>query len=390
MKVTYILHSTGPHEGSTIAFLRLLTIVRKKGIEPTVIVPDTEGIYHMLLNDGVDVVSLNFRIATYPRIRTLKDAVLWLPRLIGRIVVNKIASRSVIDICRQRKSQLIHTNVSVVDIGYRAARQLSIPHIWHLREYSDLIGYHYIFTRAQQLRNYKTDLSYTVCITRGVQQYYQLEKHPYSRVIYDGAIVKDYETITSSIAQPFFLFAGRLEKGKGIEDLLVAYTLYAKQCPMHWPLRIAGDTAIVSYKQHLKNFVRQHDMDNDITFLGMRNDIHSLYAQAGALIMSSLSEGFGLVTAEAMNAGCLVIGFDTSGTKEQFDNGKQFTGQEIALRYTTQEELVLQMQHVTLTPQQDFLPMKLRAKQTVEHFYTDQKNAEQIIQLYQGILDKTM
>lgn len=42
-----------------------------------------------------------------------------------------------------------------------------------------------------------------------------------------------------------------------------------------------------------------------------------------ALIVPSPFEAFGLITAEAMFNKCLVIGRDTAGTKEQFDNGQK-------------------------------------------------------------------
>ena len=56
------------------------------------------------------------------------------------------------------------------------------------------------------------------------------------------------------------------------------------------------------------------------------------------LIVPSKCEGFGLVTVEGMLNGSLVVGKDTGGTKEQFDNGKSFCGKEIGLRYNTEKD----------------------------------------------------
>ena len=44
-------------------------------------------------------------------------------------------------------------------------------------------------------------------------------------------------------------------------------------------------------------------------------------SKALALFVPSSFEGFGFITVEAMFCGCLVIGRNTGGTKEQFDNG---------------------------------------------------------------------
>lgn len=64
-------------------------------------------------------------------------------------------------------------------------------------------------------------------------------------------------------------------------------------------------------------------------------------AEASAIIISSQSEGFGRVMAEAMYNGCLVDGKNAAGIKEQFDNGLQFCDQEIGIRYSDYGDLSL-------------------------------------------------
>ena len=120
----------------------------------------------------------------------------------------------------------------------------------------------------------------------------------------------------------------------------------------------------------------------------MRKDILSLYKEAKALIVPSLSEGFGFITAEAMFCGCLVIGNDTAGTKEQFDNGLEMTGEEIALRYTKQEELVQHLIDVTNEPIKHYEPMILRAQQVVTQLYSTETHAERVYEFYNYILNQ--
>ncbi len=69
------------------------------------------------------------------------------------------------------------------------------------------------------------------------------------------------------------------------------------------------------------------------------NQIYDLMNRATALIVPSPFEAFGLITAEAMFNKCLVIGKDTAGTKEQFDNGQRKYNKEIALRFTNEQQL---------------------------------------------------
>ena len=56
-----------------------------------------------------------------------------------------------------------------------------------------------------------------------------------------------------------------------------------------------------------------------VEFMGPRDDVHQLMKGALALVVASHTEGFGLTAVEAMSQGCIVVGNDTAGMKEQFD-----------------------------------------------------------------------
>ena len=237
-----------------------------------------------------------------------------------------------------------------------------------------------------QKKRYKRKRSYTIGITKDILRYNNLTTHHNSTVIYDGVLPANATNYRQE-KQPYFLFAGRLEKIKGILPLIDAYAEYTQRHPSPIPLYIAG-SGTTSYEHLVKEKIKHHGLEKQILLLGMRNDILELYQEAKALIVSSLSEGFGFITAEAMFSGCLVIGHDVAGTKEQFDNGKEMTGEEIALRYTTQEELVQHLINATNYPIEHFEPMILSAQQVVCKLYTAEKNSEHIYNLYTSILNQ--
>ena len=123
-----------------------------------------------------------------------------------------------------------------------------------------------------------------------------------------------------------------------------------------------------------------------IKLLGIRKDILEFYSHAKAFIVPSLSEGFGFITAEAMFSGCLVIGNNTAGTKEQFDNGKEITGEEIALRYSTQEQLIQHLIDVTNNPSLEYEAMILRGQAVAKQLYSIEENANKIHKFYLFII----
>ncbi len=386
MRVIYVLHTTDLLQGSTKAFLNQLRGLMSFGIEPLVITPRNGELIQYLNEQGIKTNILAYRMAVYPPIKSLKDFILFLPRLLSHILLNAIASLYLYKIARNFGAELIHTNVSVIDIGYKVACWLHIPHVWHIREYGalDFNYYYYYYSRGQHLRKLHQYNSYSICITKDVQKYNTLQQEPQSRVIYDGPLsIKNIRFIKEK--EPYFLYVGRLEPKKGIADLLDAYILFRQERPdSPIRLKIAGNTDDMHYYSTLK---RKSQLASEfIEFLGQRRDVLDLMAKAYAQIVPSHSEGFGFTTVEAMFNGCLVIGYNKAGTKEQFDNGLELMGKEIGLRYNTQEMLVQYMCEIADIGVIHYYPMIECSQQVVSQLYTQEKNSEQIYNFYKSII----
>ena len=387
MKVLYILSSTSTQGGASKSFMLMLEKLRALGVESAVVLPDTRGLYKDLQTIGVPAYAYTYRMATYPPSRSLHDLLLWIPRLCGRIVVNFTATKKVERLCHKIQPDIVHTNVSVIDIGFQAAQRLHIPHIWHIREYGalDFNYYYYYYYREQQLRKYRRSNSYTICITQDIQCYNRLNGVSSSRVIYNG-ILSDKPTIQNTInKENYFLFAGHIEPAKGVYELLQAYSAYTQRVQVVLPLYIAGAICNQNYMQHLQNIINKQHLDKQVIFLGEIKDIEQWERKAKAVVVPSISEGFGRVMPESMYNKTLVIAHDTAGTKEQLDNGLQLTGTEIALRYKTQNELVQHLIDVSNAPIIQYQPIIEQAYFTVTHLYTSEQNAQQVYQFYQDI-----
>lgn len=394
MKVLFVLHSGNVDEGSGKAFLRFLPLLMERSVEPLVVLPPRGGLYDVLLQNHVPTAELkyNYRMAVYPPVLSMHDKWLFLPRLLGRCGVNIAAVIQLLGIAKQFKPDIIHTNSSVCTIGYHVSRLLHIKHIWHIREYGalDFHYYYYYPSRRWQLHRYRKNGSYTLCITKDIQRYNQLEHYDKSRVVYDG-VLPENAIIYNPMKQKYLLFVGRLAKEKGVLPLLEAYIKYKQCCPRPLPLWLVGASGGETYMNGVYKLIEQHNLSNNVRLFGPRQDVLKFYSEAIALVVPSLSEGFGFITAEAMFSGCLVVGNDVAGTKEQFDNGCAITGEDIALRYRSQEQLVQHLLDITEAVENDtftinYEPMILRAQKVVKKLYTAERNAGQIYQFYQSIL----
>lgn len=387
LRIVYILNATDPFGGATKAIMNLVEGLKDR-ISPLFIVPDASGITETFEQRGIPYRILDYRMSVYPPTEKIQDILLFVPRLIGRIYLNRKAAKQLVHIAGEFHADLIHTNTSVNNIGYLASRRLAIPHVWHIREYADLdFNFHYYPSRSSFIRQFKTPDSYTICITKDIRRYNELQEWSNSRVIYDG-VLHEQQCRMIIPKERYFLFAGRFGEGKGIEDLLHAYADYVAQTQKPIPLRIAGDTTDKTYKDRLEQIVVQKGLSKQVTFLGMIDDVLSQMAHATALIVPSKAEGFGFITAEGMFSGALVIGRNTRGTKEQFDNGEQQTGEPIGLRYETQDELVELLTQVTQTGIAPYLTLIQRGQEVVKQLYSIESHQQAVYRFYQQIIQK--
>lgn len=383
MKIIYVLHTTDSFTGATKAFIALLSGLVKLGVKPLVIVPDSNGLCDELIRMNVPFKVLSYKMAVYPPCKTVKNKLFFLPMLVKRILWNAYSACKLTRIAKNFAADIIHTNVSVINIGYKVTRRLNIPHIWHIREYGVLdFHYYYYCTRSMHLRKYHQPNSYQVCITKDIMRYNGLDGSYCARVIYDGVLPHAAVRFTSD-KKPYFLFAGRLEENKGIKDAILAFAYFLKVNPSSsFRLKIAGDTTNVSYRQMLEKLVYDNGVSGRVDFLGMRSDIYDLMYEAYALLVPSYSEGFGFITAEAMFNGCLVIGRDTGGTKEQFGNGFELTGKEIALRFNTTEEMAERMSVVVTEGIESYFSMIYCSQSVVSDLYSLEKYVDSVYSFY--------
>ncbi|QIC61257.1 glycosyltransferase [Acinetobacter schindleri] len=118
----------------------------------------------------------------------------------------------------------------------------------------------------------------------------------------------------------FMLLAvGRLHEAKDYPNLFNATEILLKQDIKHKNIHlfVVGDGDL---KPELEKLLIDKKMNNQVHFLGRRNDIPQLMSAANLFVLSSSFEGFGLVIAEAMACHTFVVGTDCGGVKEVMGN----------------------------------------------------------------------
>lgn len=373
-------------DGSTKAFLGILKKICDDGNEALVICPDNGGIYKYLSEKnpiaGVRVLQLPYTYNIYPFLKNPKDYLLFLPRLLKRKIKNHLAASKLSQICKEYQPDLIHSNTSVNDIGYLASKRNGVPHIWHIRE---KCSKDYLLVPRQKKMFYSPN-NYKILITEFLRSYYDLENDETSTVIYDGPI----ETIGIPRLEDsrYFFYAGRINESKGVYDLLQAYSNYVREIGEGaLMLKLAGKIDS-GEEQRLFTIISELGLENKVELLGVQNNLSDYYSKATAVIVPSFYEGFGFILPEAMAAGAITVGRNTSGTKEQYDNGLNIIGKEIGFRFENSEDLAKILVEISNKTKKDFMTMIEDSQKVIKQLYTLEASSNNVLHFYNKILLK--
>lgn len=377
IKVLYLISNADPY-GSNIALLNLLDQLLQKGVIPIVVMWKYGKICKILEKKGIKYYIVKYRYSVYPKFKTLKDIILFLPLLFRTLWLNFLAHSKLKRIAIHNHIDIIHTNISILHIGHTMAQKLNKPHIWHIREYQDLyIGYRPIFTWKGYFKKLSANNCYPVAISNGLFEHYNLKDN--AKVIYDG-VMKASQTKFLSDKEKYFLFVGRLEEAKGVMNIINSFIETIK-CNDNYNLVIVG-SGNTQYTNKLIDVASKSQLREKIKFLGFRNDVYDLMAKATALLVPSSFEGFGFTTVEAMFNGCLVIGFNSGGTKEIL------VKEQLGILYSTHAELNAILEGIISNGIENYYPTIYKAQKVASELYSIERNATEINNLYNAVIEK--
>jgi glycosyltransferase involved in cell wall biosynthesis len=132
--------------------------------------------------------------------------------------------------------------------------------------------------------------------------------------------------------------------------------------------------------EKIKELVNRKGLSNRIIFLGNRDDIYNLMSVTSALIVPSLNEAFGRITVEAMFSGCLVVGYNSSGTNEILANDN------LGLLFTSQDELTKILLNIASSDIDVFFPRIKKAQLFAFKNFTIEHHSNLIYEYYNQIL----
>ena len=122
----------------------------------------------------------------------------------------------------------------------------------------------------------------------------------------------------SSLNNNKFISCGRLVEQKGFEYLIEIMKLFVMN-NKEYILDIYGDGPL---RDKLINKIKEYDLSNYVNIYPTNKNIEKLYLNYDLYLNTSIYEGFGLVTLEALECGLPVIGFDIPANRTIIENNK--------------------------------------------------------------------
>jgi glycosyltransferase involved in cell wall biosynthesis len=185
--------------------------------------------------------------------------------------------------------------------------------------------------------------------------------------------------------------AGRISAWKGYETAIQALSYLHETHPTavaSCQLLVIGDAGMAedeTYHAKLKELVKTKKMEELVTFLPHQADIQNYFVAADLFIHTSkIPEPFGLVVAEAMKLGTLVIGSDSGGVADILKNaqtGFNFgaTGSQAPKQLSA---ILLKLFPLFEENSNELQRIRMRAKKLIDQDYALGKMVESLEKIY--------
>lgn len=379
--ILFIPSDNNRTSGAFISMVNLISILRDKyGLNIHVIIPNKGNGDELLKSMNIDYTLIQSHDWVIPLSQNRDSALL--KEIENKKKVNKKAITKIKKYIKENNIDLVHINTTYSYVGAKAAIEMNIPFVWHLREFLEEDQGNTLWDRRKgnDLINKSNKI---VAISDSIYSKYSsiFDKNKLVR-IYNGIDANKFYNPNKEILKDqtiTFIMVGGFEYYKGQIEFAEACSKLYNDGFNNFEILFVG-TGKDEVKNKVKNILSSID-DDKVKYLGYKKNVEDYYRKADISFTCSQSEAFGRTTVEAMLSGNLVIGADSAGTKELINDGE--TG--ILYSQGNSEDLYEKLKHSLLNIEKSKKIANNGRKYMYENM-TAEKNADNIYKLYKEIL----
>ena len=313
-KKILILHSSNDLYGASKIFIQTCDLLHNANYEIHVMLP-SKGPLDELIDKNI--------LINYHKLGVLRKKYLNPLGLFNRFIINIKAISFLSDYVKKNKINLVYTNTSTIISAAVAAKKNKIPSLFHVHEIPISNKIYEIFIGKIINRYSSKVLTVSESVKKHWLKYIEVKK---IERIYNGIIFSKTDSLVERERdQDDFVITSvaRIIPYKGHSYLIdIANELIKKSTKFKF--LILGDTlsSYVSYEKSMKQKVKDLGLENQIKFLGFREDVSSIFKQSDLFIHPAISpDPLPTVLFESLYNELPSVATNLGGAIEILDNG---------------------------------------------------------------------
>ena len=313
-KKILILHSSNDLYGASKIFIQTCDLLHNANYEIHVMLP-SKGPLDELIDKNI--------LINYHNLGVLRKKYLNPLGLFNRLIINIKAISFLSDYVKKNKINLVYTNTSTIISAAVAAKKNKIPSLFHVHEIPISNKIYEIFIGKIINRYSSKVLTVSESVKKHWLKYIEVKK---IERIYNGIIFSKTDSLIKlERDQDDFVIisVARIIPYKGHGYLVdIANELIKKSTKFKF--LIVGDTlsSYVSYEKSMKQKVKDLGLENQIKFLGFRNDVSSILKQSDLFIHPAIApDPLPTVLFESLHNDLPSVATNLGGAIEILDNG---------------------------------------------------------------------
>ncbi|MDA9106943.1 glycosyltransferase family 4 protein [Flavobacteriaceae bacterium] len=315
-KKILILHSSNDLYGASKIFLQIIELLKSNGHEIHIVLTSKGPLDKMIRQiKGTHVSFYSLGVLRKKYLNPLG--------LINRLVANIKAIKFLSKYIKDRSIDLVYTNTSTILCGGIAAKKNGVPSIFHVHEIPTG-NQLYEFLSGKIINRYSSKV---LTVSNSVKKHWLKYIHDKKiERIYNGVVFKKTDSLIKlEKDQDDFVITSvaRIIPYKGHGYLIdIANELIKKSSKFKF--LIVGDTlsSYASYQKSVIQKVKDLGLENQIKFLGFREDVSSILKQSELFIHPAISpDPLPTVLFESLHNDLPSVATNLGGAIEILDNG---------------------------------------------------------------------
>lgn len=360
--------------GSSRSLLNLILSVQNE-VTPIVLFPSPGRAFDEFKRYGIECIIHPY--IKLHQISTWKNVLLhpWRALIVRVFRYDVACAVFVKHYLKDRSIEVVHSNYSLIYIGWLLSKYLGAKHVWHVREFVDIDFHYKVYGGLSLLRKMINRAAARIAISSAIKKHWQMPN--INTWVISNAICSKNNTIYIPIKEKYILYSAySMSEHKGARRAIEAFA-QSGMTKKGYVLKMVGN-CYDDYKESLLKTILAYGILDYIKFYPCQLDLKPFFMHAAAYLMTSENEAFGRVTAEAMFYGCPVIAHATGGTLDMIENG------ETGYLYNTVDECAQLISRVCSEDQQKVVS---QAQEFARNNLSQEVYAPKIMQVYEAVLN---